>query len=76
MSKTACLFSCDPDTLILDLPNGQADRDPERNRRQQRRPTDAYLPIDTPLDRPDGHYIAIGMDVEGPFSQDEAHEIT
>jgi hypothetical protein len=38
--------------------------------------TDAYLPIDTPLDRPDGHYIAIGMDVEGPFSQDEAHEIT
>jgi hypothetical protein len=38
--------------------------------------TDAYLPIDTPLDRPDGHYIAIGMDVGGPFSQDEAHEIT
>jgi hypothetical protein len=36
--------------------------------------SDAYLPINTPLDRPDGHYIAIGMDVEGPFSQDEARD--
>ena len=35
--------------------------------------SDAYLPINTPLDRP-GHYIAIGMDVEGPFSQDEARD--
>ena len=34
----------------------------------------AYLPINTPLDRPDGNYIAIGMDVEGPFSQDEARD--
>jgi hypothetical protein len=31
-----------------------------------------YLPIDTPIARPDGHYVAIGMDVEGPFGQDEA----
>jgi hypothetical protein len=37
-------------------------------------PVDAYLPVDTPIDRPDGHYIAIGMDVEGPFSSDEARD--
>jgi hypothetical protein len=37
-------------------------------------PVDANLPVDTPLDRPDGHYIAIGMDVEGPFSHEEARE--
>jgi hypothetical protein len=36
--------------------------------------TDAYLPIGTPLVHPDGHYVAIGMDVEGPFSQDEARD--
>jgi hypothetical protein len=35
-------------------------------------PNDTYLPIDTPIARPDGHYVAIGMDVEGPFGQDEA----
>ena len=35
-------------------------------------PDDVYLPVDTPLDRPDGHYVAIGMDVEGPLSPDEA----
>jgi hypothetical protein len=37
-------------------------------------PVDANLPIGTSIDRPDGHYIAIGMDVEGPLSQDEARE--
>jgi hypothetical protein len=37
-------------------------------------PVDANLPIGTPIDRPDGHYIAIGMDVEGPLSHDEARE--
>jgi hypothetical protein len=37
-------------------------------------PVDAYLPVDTPIDRPDGHYVAIGMDVEGPFSPDEARD--
>jgi hypothetical protein len=35
-------------------------------------PNDTYLPIDTPIARPDGHYVAIGMDVEGPFGHDEA----
>jgi len=37
-------------------------------------PVDVNLPVGTPISRPDGHYIAIGMDVEGPFSPDEARE--
>ncbi|UEM02827.1 hypothetical protein JL101_023075 [Skermanella rosea] len=37
-------------------------------------PDDAYLPVSTPISRPDGHYVAIGMDVEGPFSAQEARD--
>lgn len=30
-------------------------------------PADAYLPIGTSIDRPDGFYVSMGMDLEGPF---------
>ncbi|NYZ11792.1 hypothetical protein HL658_04460 [Azospirillum sp. RWY-5-1] len=33
---------------------------------------DTYLPPGTPIQRPDGHYVSFGMDVEGPYSRDEA----
>lgn len=33
---------------------------------------DEYLPKGTHLQRPDGHYVSFGMDVEGPYSVDEA----
>ncbi|HYG85944.1 MAG TPA: hypothetical protein VD978_06770 [Azospirillum sp.] len=35
---------------------------------------DAYLPVGTHIDRPDGHYISFGMDVEGPYSREKAAE--
>ncbi|EWY42295.1 hypothetical protein N825_18155 [Skermanella stibiiresistens SB22] len=37
-------------------------------------PDDINLPVGTPISQPDGHYIAIGMDVEGPLSREQAHE--
>lgn len=33
---------------------------------------DAYLPVGTHIDRPDGHYVSFGMDVEGPYDRDTA----
>lgn len=35
---------------------------------------DAYLPTGTHIQRPDGHYVSFGMDVEGPYSRKEAEE--
>lgn len=35
---------------------------------------DTYLPVGTHIDRPDGHYVRFGMDVEGPYSRDAAAE--
>lgn len=35
---------------------------------------DTYLPVGTHIDRPDGHYVRFGMDVEGPYSPDAAAE--
>lgn len=37
-------------------------------------PGDSYLPVGTRMDRPDGCYVAFGMDVEGPYGQDEARD--
>jgi len=37
-------------------------------------PTDEYMPVGTHIDRPDGHYVSFGMDVEGPYARDEAEE--
>ncbi len=36
--------------------------------------SDEYLPIGTHIDRPDGHYVSFGMDVEGPYDRDAARE--
>ena len=33
---------------------------------------DTYLPVGTHIDRPDGHYVRFGMDVEGPYSHPDA----
>ena len=33
---------------------------------------DPYLPTGTSLNRPDGHYVAVGMDVEGPYDRQTA----
>lgn len=35
-------------------------------------PADDYLPVGTHMDRPDGYYVAFGMDVEGPYGRAEA----
>jgi|tagenome__1003787_1003787.scaffolds.fasta_scaffold17582532_2 hypothetical protein len=34
--------------------------------------TDQNLPVGTPVVRADGHYIGIGMDLDGPFDRAEA----
>lgn len=35
---------------------------------------DTYLPAGTHIQRPDGHYVSFGMDVEGPYSREDAEE--
>lgn len=35
---------------------------------------DTYLPTGTHIQRPDGHYLSFGMDVEGPYSREDAEE--
>jgi len=30
---------------------------------------DTYMPVGTHIDRPDGHYVSFGMDVEGPYDR-------
>lgn len=37
-------------------------------------PDDDYLPTGTHMQRPDGHYVSFGMDVEGPYGADEARD--
>ena len=34
--------------------------------------TDQNLPVGTKVVRADGHYISIGMDLDGPFGRNEA----
>jgi hypothetical protein len=35
-------------------------------------PADAYLPAGTAVNRPDGFYIALGMDLDGPMDRQSA----
>lgn len=37
-------------------------------------PADEYLPVGTHIDRPDGHYVSFGMDVEGPYDRGAAQD--
>jgi hypothetical protein len=36
--------------------------------------TDAYLPMGTAVNRPDGFYVASGMDLEGPMDRESAQD--